>query len=232
MRFDLLTLHPDLCRSPIEASILGRARAAGLIEVNIHDLRDWAEGRHKQADDTPYGGGHGMVMKVDVVDRAVQALSGPETRVILFEASGRTFNQQEARRLSGFEHLLLICGHYEGIDARVRDHLVHEVISVGDYVLTGGELPALVVVDAVSRLVPGVLGQAGSLEDESFNEPLLEYPHYTRPAVYRDWAVPEILLSGHHARIQAWRHEQALERTRQVRPDLLEKAERTSNKEK
>jgi tRNA (guanine37-N1)-methyltransferase len=223
MRFEILTLHPGLCQGPLEGSIIGRAREKGLVDVRIHDLRNWAEGRHKQADDLPFGGGRGMVMKVDVVDRALQALRTPSSHVILMEASGTRFDQATARRLANSgRDLVLLCGHYEGVDARVREHLVDECLSIGDFVLTGGELPALVVVDAVARLLPGVLGNAGSLDDESFNAGLLEYPQYTRPALYRSWAVPEILLSGHHARVESWRREQSLARTRQLRPELLD----------
>ena len=217
IRFDILTLHPALCEGPADHSILGRAREAGLIELNIRDLRTWAPGRHRQSDDTPYGGGSGMVLKVDVIDHALQALRGPDTRVILMEASGQPFDQATAVRLAGCAHLLLVCGHYEGVDERVREHLVDETISVGPYVLTGGELPAMVVVDAVARLHPGVLGNAESVVEESFSDGTLEYPQYTRPRIWRDWAVPEILLSGDHGRIRAWRMERALERTRAVR---------------
>jgi len=217
IRFDVLTLHPPLCASPIEHSILGRARAAGLVEVNIRDLREWAPGRHHQADDTPYGGGSGMVLKVDVIDRALEVLRGPDTRVILMEASGRPFDQAVARRLAACAHLVFVCGHYEGVDERVREHLVDETLSIGEYVLTGGELPALVIIDAVARLQPGVLGNAQSAVEESFSEDYLEYPQYTRPRVWRDWEVPEVLLSGHHARIRDWRLERARDRTREIR---------------
>ncbi len=221
MRFDLLTLFPDLCRGPLDHSILGRARAAGLLEVGIHDMRPFGLGRHRQADDAPYGGGSGMVLRVDVVDRALEAVRRPDSHVILMEASGAPFTQAVAARLAALPHIVLLCGHYEGVDARVRDTLVDETLSVGDYVLTGGELAALVVVDAVARLVPGVLGSAESLAEESFARGLLEYPQYTRPRVWQGHAVPEVLLSGHHARIEAWRLERARERTRRVRPDLL-----------
>ncbi|MBN1334951.1 MAG: tRNA (guanosine(37)-N1)-methyltransferase TrmD [Deltaproteobacteria bacterium] len=222
MRFDLLTLFPELCRGPLDASILGRARQAGIVEVHIHDMRPFGLGLHRQADDTPYGGGSGMVLRVDVVDRALEAVRRPDSHVILLEASGTPFTQDAARRLAGHAHLVLICGHYEGVDARVRDHLADETVSIGDFVLTGGELPALAVVDAVARLVPGVLGRAESLDEESFSEGLLEYPQYTRPRTWRGHSVPEVLLSGHHARIQEWRRERARERTRSVRPDLLD----------
>lgn len=217
IRFDVLTLFPEMCRAPLDHSILKRARDAGLVEANVLDLRDWAPGRHRQADDTPYGGGSGMVLKVDVIDRALQAIRTPASRVILLEASGTRFDQRHAVRLSACSHLVFVCGHYEGVDDRVRTYLVDEALSVGDYVLTGGELPALVILDAVARLVPGVLGNAESVVEESFSGELLEYPHFTRPREYRGWEVPEVLLSGNHARIRAWRAEQARLRTERVR---------------
>jgi len=222
MRFDVLTLHPVMCDAPLKTSILGRAQREGQISVNVHDLREWAEGKHRQADDTPFGGGAGMVMRVDVVDRGIQAVSGPRARVLLMDPAGRPFTQADAERLSSEEQLVLVCGHYEGIDARVREHLVDEVVSIGDFVLTGGELPAMVVIDAVARLLPGVLGNDASSQTESFSEGLLEAPQYTRPRVYRDWAVPEVLLSGHHAKIEAWREAESRALTSQNRPDLLE----------
>ena len=222
MRFDVLTLHPVMCEAPLQTSILGRAQRDGQITVNVHDLRDWAEGKHRQADDTPFGGGAGMVMRVDVVDRGIQAVTKPGGRVLLMDPAGRPFTQADAERLSGEEQLVLVCGHYEGIDARVREHLVDEVVSIGDFVLTGGELPAMVVIDSVARLLPGVLGNDASSQTESFSDGLLEAPQYTRPRVYRDWSVPEVLLSGHHARIQAWREAESRALTVQNRPDLLE----------
>lgn len=221
MRFDVLTLHPAMCEAPLGESILGRARAAGLIEVGVTNLRDFGLGRHKVVDDTPYGGGSGMVMRVDVVDQGIASVRRPDSRVLLMDPAGARFTAADAVRLAAYPHLVLVCGHYEGIDARVREHLVDEALSIGDYVLTGGELAALVIVDAVARQVPGVLGNADSLSFESFTHGLLEGPQYTRPVEYRGWPVPEILLSGHHARINAWRHQQALARTAAVRPDLL-----------
>ena len=221
MRFDLLTLHPAMCEGPLQTSILGRARVAGLLELAVHDLRQWGVGRHRTCDDTPYGGGSGMVMRVDVVEAGLEAVRGLGARVLLMDPAGDRFTQQHAQRLAQYEQLVLVCGHYEGIDARVREHLVDEALSVGDYVLTGGELPALIVVDAVARLLPGVLGNPGSALTESFSEGLLEAPQYTRPRVWRGHEVPEILLSGHHARIEAWRREAGLALTRAVRPDLL-----------
>jgi tRNA (guanine37-N1)-methyltransferase len=221
VRFDILTLHPDMCTAPLDSSIIGRARRQGLIEVGVHDLRDWAEGKHRQADDTPYGGGAGMVMRVDVVDRGIQAVSGSKAHVLLMDPAGTPFKQADAHRLASQEQLVLVCGHYEGIDARIRDHVVDEVFSVGDFVLTGGELPAMVIIDAVARLLPEVLGNPESSQSESFSAGLLEAPQYTRPRKYRDWSVPEVLLSGHHAEIEAWREEAARELTQAVRPDLI-----------
>jgi tRNA (guanine37-N1)-methyltransferase len=222
MRFDVLTLHPDLCRSPLSSSILGRAQGSGLIKVGVHDLRDWAEGKHRTADDTPYGGGSGMVMRVDVVDRGIQAVSGEGTRVLLMDPAGKPFRQADAQRLTQYDHLLFVCGHYEGIDARVRDHLVDEVFSIGDFVLTGGELPAMVIIDSVARLLPGVLGNPESSRLESFSEGLLEAPQYTRPRVYRDWEVPDVLVSGHHGKIDEWRKQTSRALTGEVRPDLVD----------
>jgi tRNA (guanine37-N1)-methyltransferase len=226
MRFDILTLHPELCRSPLEHSILGRAREKGLIQVGLHDIREHGLGNYRQCDDEPYGGGSGMVLRVDVLDAAIAALRGPDSHVVLLDAAGAPFRQATAQRFAGLEHLVLVCGHYEGVDHRVVEHLVDEVVSVGDFVLTGGELPALLIVDAAARLLPGVLGCAHSKVEESFQQGLLEYPQYTRPREHKGWEVPEILLSGHHARIEAWRREQALARTRANRPDLLDEDER------
>jgi tRNA (guanine37-N1)-methyltransferase len=220
-RYTVLTLHPDLVEGPLGGSILGRARAAGLIEIEIRDIRDHAEGRHRQVDDTPYGGGAGMVMRVDVVARAVEAAAPEGAHVIHLTPAGKPFRQSDAQRLSGHPHLVLLCGHYEGVDDRVS-HVVDEEISLGDFVLTGGEIAACAIVDATARLVPGVLGNADSSAEESFSAGLLEHPHYTRPREWRGHEVPEVLLSGHHARIDAWRHEQAVARTRARRPDLLE----------
>jgi len=221
VRFDILTLHPDMCTGPVSLSILGRAREAGHIDIGVHDIRDHGLGRHRTVDDTPYGGGSGMVMRVDVVDNAIEAVRQPGTRVLLMDAAGKRFTQSDARRLASYEHLVLVCGHYEGIDGRVREHLVDEALCIGDYVLTGGELPAMVIVDAVARMVPGVLGNAHSAVEESFMSGRLEWPPYTRPRSYRDWEVPEVLLSGHHAKIAAWRAEKGEALTRSVRPDLL-----------
>ena len=221
MRFDILTLHPEMCRGPLQQSILGRGQAEGLLEIGVHDVRAFAEDKRGTVDDAPFGGGSGMVMKVDVVDRAIASVRTDRSHVVLMAAAGTPFTHAVARRLAGIEHVVLVCGHYEGVDERVRAHLVDEAICIGDYVLTGGELAAMVVVDAVSRFVPGVLGNPESLAEESFTGGLLEYPQYTRPRSYRDWEVPDVLLSGHHERIQQWRRAAALDRTRAIRPDLL-----------
>ena len=239
LRLDVLTLFPEMVAGPLQHSMMGRAQRAGLIEVVVHQLRDWAAGRHQVVDDYAYGGGKGMVLKPGPIFAAVEALRRPGQEVILLDPAGERFRQPLARELARRQALLFICGHYEGVDERVREHLVDRELSVGDYILTGGELPALVVIDAVARLVPGVLAE-GSAEDESFGgqplgapaaddaPPLLEYPQYTRPAEFRGWKVPEVLLSGDHARIARWRHEQALARTRARRPDLLPAADARS----
>ena len=225
MIFDVLTLFPLMFDSPISASILKRAREAGLIEVNIHDIRDFARGKHKQADDRPYGGGSGMVMMPQPIADALKSIPGAgehERRcILLLSPQGRQFDQSFAEDLAEFDRLVFICGHYEGIDERIRDLYVDEEISLGDYVLTGGELGAMVVIDAVSRLVPGVVGDPESLVEESFSDGLLEYPHYTRPEVFEGRRVPEVLLSGHHENIRRWRRSQRIRRTAVRRPDLL-----------
>jgi tRNA (guanine37-N1)-methyltransferase len=227
MRFDLFTLFPGMFRGPLDESILKRAQAAGLIEVAVHDIRDWTTDRHRTADDTPYGGGAGMVMMAPPVVAAVEATLGDdlaETEVILLSAAGEPFSQNMARELTTQRRVALICGHYEGVDERVVSVLGARELSIGDYVLTGGELPAMVVLDAVSRLVPGVI-EAASIADESHQQFLVEYPHYTRPASFRGHDVPEVLFSGHHANIARWRREQAIRRTARRRPDLLARAE-------
>ena len=221
MRFDLLTLHPSMCEGPLGQSILGRAQQAGLIDVRVHDLRDWTEDKHRTADDTPYGGGAGMVMRVDVVDRGIEEVRIPNSRVLLMDPTGTPFSQADAARLADFDQVVLICGHYEGIDARVRENLVDETVSIGDFVLTGGELPAMVITDAVARLLPDVLGNNASSIKESFADGLLEAPQYTRPREYKGMEVPEVLLSGHHAKIETWRKEASKALTEQVRPDLI-----------
>lgn len=222
MRFDIFTLFPDMFRGPFGESILARAQARGLLEIALHNPRDVTTDRHHIVDDYPYGGGAGMVMKPEPLFAAVEAVheSGP---IILMSPQGRVFTQSIARELASQPRVTLLCGHYEGVDERVREHLVTDEISLGDFVLTGGELAAMVVVDAVSRLLPGVLAP-GSTEEESHAAGLLEYPHYTRPPEFRGWRVPEMLLSGNHAAIARWRRKEALRRTRARRPDLLARA--------
>ena len=204
----------------LSESMLRIAREKGAADIRLRNLRDWAPGKHRVTDEPPYGGGAGMVLKVEPIAIALEELRQPDSRVILLSAQGRRFDQATAKRLAGEKHLIMISGHYEGIDQRVAEHLVDEEISLGDYILTNGTLAALVVTDAVVRLLPGVLGDEQSAADESFSHGLLEYPHYTRPAEFRGWKVPDILLSGNHAAIEAWRREQARERTRDRRPDL------------
>lgn len=209
-RYDVLTIFPAMISGYTSESILGRAQEKKLIEVRSHDLRDWTEDKHRRVDDTPYGGGPGMVMKVDVFDRAVRRVRGrsKSCRVILTSASGKTFTQRDAARLAKYDRLVFLCGRYEGVDGRVEEHVADESFSIGNYVLTGGELPALVMIDAVARHVPGVLGAAESLAEESHaEEGVLEYPQYTKPPVYGTWKVPEVLLSGDHKKITAWRRE-------------------------
>ncbi|HEX7860533.1 MAG TPA: tRNA (guanosine(37)-N1)-methyltransferase TrmD [Verrucomicrobiae bacterium] len=226
MKIDVITLFPGMFVGPLDESIIKRAREKKILELGIHDLRNWTHDRHKTVDDRPFGGGPGMVLKPEPLFEAVESLAGPKTRVILMGPSGRKFTQEIAHELTGYEHLLLISGSYEGFDDRVRQGLAHDELSIGDYVLTNGALPVMIVIDVVTRLLPGVLGDEESAKEESFSHGLLEYPHYTRPAEFRGMKVPEILLSGHHAEIAKWRHEQALERTRERRPDLLEQPEK------
>lgn len=224
MRFDVFTLIPETMQAYLEASILGKARQAGLIDVDLHNIRDYTKDKHHTTDDEPYGGGGGMVMKPEPVFAAVEDVLREalgKVPVIMLTPQGRVFNQKVARELSAHSHLALICGRYEGIDERVREHLATDEISIGDYVLTGGELPALVVIDAVARQIPGVLGDLDASERDSHADGLLEHPHYTRPAEFRGWRVPEVLTSGDHARIDAWRREQSLLRTLRRRPELL-----------
>jgi len=226
MKFDVFTLLPEVFSPYLNSSILNRAGQRGLIEVNIHNIRDWTRDRHHVTDDEPYGGGGGMVMKVEPVFAAVESVLGPQPAcpVILLTPQGRVFTQKVALELAQQPHLALICGRYEGVDERIRAHLVTDEISIGDYVLTGGELPALILIDAVSRLIPGVLGDPDGAMDDSHATGLLEYPHYTRPPEYRGWGVPQVLLSGNHAQIEKWRREESLKRTLTRRPDLLESA--------
>lgn len=221
MRIDIVTLFPEIALAPLSDSIIQRARAAGIVEVVGHQLRDWSEDKHRRVDDTPCGGGQGMLLKPEPLFAAVEALRGPETRVILMTPQGKLFKQAVARELVEAKHLLILCGHYEGVDQRVVETLVDEEISIGDYVLTNGALAAAVVCDAVIRLLPGALGDERSPVDESFSDPnLLEAPAYTRPIEFRGLRVPEVLVSGHHGNIEAWKRENALERTRKNRPDL------------
>ncbi len=226
MRFDVFSLFPAALRPYFEISILKRAIDHNLLEIWMHDIRDWAPDKHHVTDDTPYGGGGGMVMKPEPIFAAVEAVLGtpPECPVILLTPQGRVFNMEIARELAAYPRLALVCGRYEGVDERVRQHLVTDEISIGDYVLTGGELPALVVMDAVARFLPGVLGDPDGAMDDLHASGLLEYPHYTRPVDFRGWQVPEVLLSGNHAEITRWRREQSIIRTFQRRPDLIERA--------
>ena len=233
MRIDLLTLFPEFFESPLNQSMLRRAQAMGKVSFRVLNLRDYASDRHKVADDRPFGGGPGMVMKPEPLVAAIRRVreEDPDVRVIFLAPSGRLFDQEMAVELAQVPSLLLICGHYEGVDERVRGFIDAE-ISIGDFILTGGEIPALVVVDAVTRLIPGVLGNDAATEDESFQTGLLEYPHYTRPRDFEGLTVPEVLLSGDHARIARWRRQQALRRTQALRPDLLEKAPLSSEDQK
>jgi tRNA (guanine37-N1)-methyltransferase len=229
MRFDVFTLLPETFPPYLQASILQKAAERGLLEFHVHNIRDYAHDRHHTTDDTPYGGGGGMVMKVEPVFEAVESVLGvsPACPVILMTPQGRVFNQKIAFELASQPQIALLCGRYEGIDERIREHLVTDEISIGDYVLTGGELPALILIDAISRLLPGVLGDPTGAADDSHASGLLEYPHYTRPPQFRDWGVPEVLLSGDHGKIDRWRRDQALLRTLKRRPDMLENFELT-----
>ena len=228
MRVDIVTLFPEICRVPLSQSMMKRAQENGALHLHIHNLRDWTSDKHHLVDDAPFGGGQGMVMKPEPIFTAVEDLKKPsssigddESRVILMSPAGRRLNQAIANQLSGESHLIIVCGHYEGIDHRVVEHLIDDEISIGDYVLTNGAIAAVILVDAVVRLLPGVLGDEQSALDDSFSEDLLEAPHYTRPAEFRGWKIPEVLLSGNHAAIAKWRAEQAKKRTRENRPDLL-----------
>lgn len=227
MRFDVFSLFPEIVSCPLEVSILGRAQERGLLSVEVHDIRLYATDKHQITDDAPYGGGGGMVMKPEPIFAAVEAVLGGESGVpiILLSPQGRVFSQTLAWELADRDRVALICGRYEGVDERVRQHLATDEISIGDYVLTGGELAALVVVDAVSRLIPGVLGDPTAAHEDSHAQGLLEGPHYTRPATFRDWTVPDVLRSGDHGAVRRWRREQALKRTLERRPDLLAAAD-------
>jgi len=234
MQFEVFTLLPEVFPPYLESSILQRARQNGLIDVRLHNIRDWARDKHHTTDDTPYGGGGGMVMKPEPLFEAVESILGPlsGSPVILLSPQGRVFSQAIARALSAHERLALVCGRYEGVDERIRQRLVTDEISIGDYVLTGGELPALILIDAVTRLLPGALGDPTGAQDDSHAGGLLEYPHYTRPPEFRGERVPDILLSGDHAKIEKWRREQSLLRTLERRPDLLEKADLSEKERK
>ncbi|MGF9710907.1 tRNA (guanosine(37)-N1)-methyltransferase TrmD [Paenibacillus sp. JMULE4] len=227
MKINVLTLFPEMFEGVFSSSILGKAQEKGLLQLGTVNFRDYANNKHNTVDDYPYGGGGGMVLKPEPIFTAVEELtSGLEQRprIILMCPQGEPFTQRKAEELSREKHLIFICGHYEGYDERIREHLVTDELSIGDYVLTGGELPAMVVIDSVARLIPGVLGNETSAVTDSFSTGLLEYPHYTRPAKFRDWEVPDILISGHHGNIKDWRRKQSLLRTWKKRPDLLEHA--------
>lgn len=226
MKIDILTLFPDMFNGPFSESIIKRAKEKGLVQLNTHNIRDWANDKHNTVDDEPYGGGPGMVMKVDVAHRALEGVVDSSTpkkrgvRKILFTPKGRRFDQRVAQELLQYKRLVFVCGHYEGIDYRFNDY-IDEELSIGDYVLTGGELPAMVVTDALVRLIPGVVGNYSSVQEESFSSGILDYPHYTRPRDYNKSRVPEVLLSGHAKKINEWRLAKAMELTQQNRPDLL-----------
>jgi len=227
MRFDIITLFPSMFKSPFEESIIKRALQKKLIEIHLHNLRDFATDAHRTTDDAPFGGGAGMVMKVEPIYRALNYIkekTGKKARVILLSPQGRTFNQEVALELAKEENIILICGRYEGVDERVREHLVDDEVSIGDYVLSGGEIAAMVIVDTVARLIPGVLGNESSIKEDSFYRGLLDYPQYTRPAEFMGWKVPQVLRSGNHKKIREWRIKKMLEKTLERRPDLLKKA--------
>jgi len=236
MHIDIVSLFPEMFDGPLGCSIIGRARSSGRVVISTVNPRDFATDRHHIVDDYPFGGGSGMVMKPEPIFACVESLltdadkSG--RRIILLSPAAPRFCQADAERLSRFEHLILLCGHYEGVDERVRDHLCDEALSVGDYVLTGGEVPAMLVTDAVVRLLPGVLGADDAAALDSYSSGVLEYPQYTRPSLFREWEVPPVLLSGNHAEIARWRREESLRRTREIRPDLLQKLELTVSEER
>ncbi len=221
MKIDIVTIFPEMCLAPLGESIMGRAREKGLLELAVHDLRQWSTDRHRRVDDEPYGGGQGMVMKCEPLFAAVEALRGPESRVVLMTPQGPRLDQARVASFTIHPHLIVLCGHYEGIDHRVVEALVDDEISIGDYILTNGAIAANIFVDAVVRLLPGVLGDERSAAEDSFSEGLIEAPCYTRPVEYRGMAVPPVLLSGHHAKIAAWKASESLRRTRVHRPDLL-----------
>ncbi|MEN6332352.1 MAG: tRNA (guanosine(37)-N1)-methyltransferase TrmD [Smithella sp.] len=234
MRFDVLSIFPEMFSSPLNFSLLKKAQEKGLINICLHDIRNWASDKHRMTDDAPFGGGCGMVMKVEPVERALAEIKSSvgESQVILMTPQGQTFNHKIATELASEKQIIIICGRYEGVDERIRTYLVDREISIGDFILTGGELSALVLIDAVSRLIPGVLGNADSSVSESFSNGLLEYPQYTRPAKYKNWCVPEVLISGNHAEIERWRRRESLKRTYDRRPDLLKKLELSAEDKK
>ena len=234
IRFDVLSIFPEMFSSPLNFSLLKKAQDKGLINICLHDIRNWASDKHRMTDDAPFGGGCGMVMKVEPVERALAEIKNKvgESQVILMTPQGETFNHKIATELASERQIIIICGRYEGVDERIRTYLVDREISIGDFILTGGELSALVLIDAVSRLIPGVLGNADSPAGESFSNGLLEYPQYTRPANYKNWSVPEVLMSGNHAEIERWRRRESLKRTSKRRPDLLKKIELSAEDKK
>lgn len=223
MRIDIITVVPELIEAPLNTSILGRAQHKGLLELNIHNLRDYANNKYRQVDDYPFGGEAGMVLQIEPIERAINSLKAERDydEVIFTSPDGETFNQGIANEMSMYNNLIILCGHYKGVDYRVREHLITRELSIGDYVLTGGELAAAVMTDAIARLLPGAIGDAESALSDSFQDNLLAPPIYTRPAEYKGWKVPEVLLSGHAAKIEEWKLQQALERTERLRPDLL-----------
>jgi tRNA (guanine37-N1)-methyltransferase len=221
MRIDVITLFPEICRAPLNESIMKRAQESGLLDLRIHNLRDWTSDKHHVVDDAPFGGGPGMVMKPEPIFAAVESLRSEASVTVLMTPQGKRLDQKMANKVSTEKHLIVICGHYEGVDQRVIEHLVDEEISIGDYVLTNGAIAAVILIDAIVRLIPGALGHEQSAAEDTFGNGVLEAPHYTRPAQFRDWKVPDVLLSGNHAEIVAWREKQALKRTRENRPDLL-----------
>jgi len=234
MRIDIITLFPSMFRGPFDESIIKRARKKGILQINLYDLREFANDRHRTVDDLPYGGGAGMVMKPGPLFRAVEKVreeKRPFSKVILLSPQGQPFAQEKAKELAEEESLILICGHYEGVDERVREHLIDEELSVGDFVLTGGELAAMVIIDAIARMLPEVLGCEDSIREDSFYQTLLDYPHYTRPAEFRGWKVPGVLISGNHQKIKEWRKKKKLENTFKKRPDLLKTAKLSREEE-
>ena len=222
MKIDILTLFPEMFRGPFNESIIKRAQKKNLVEIKIHNLRIWADDKRRTVDDRPFGGGTGMVLMIKPINKALKELKTEKTKVIFLGPKGKVFNQKKAEKLAKIKHLIFICGHYEDIDERIREHLIDEEISIGDYILTGGELPTMVVIDTIVRLLPGVLEKSATTKEESFGQSsLLEYPQYTRPANFQGWQVPEVLLSGDHKKIQKWRDKKALEKTIKYRPDLI-----------